>query len=485
MRSLKARLVGLWCLSLLSGLVLAVLLVGLYRQSSEAQVGRSQAVLARACDLIRDRYGFYVAGWGGPDDAAADPALRRDLVAAVSLALLRQDGVEGGIWVPGTGSLAYAYPTYEGSGAKTDLPAAEAEQIAAVNTAASRTERTVGRTVAARTQTLLLAACPLDGPIPGATAWVMTRVQNGGVLRSMQAGLSVLLVLLVLTSLLLWRTTVVWGRHVGGIEAALNDGGGVLPAVPRPGERELDRIVDALNLAGSRLAEARREAEALAGQVARSERLAGLGRVAAGVAHEIRNPLAAARLQGENALAGNDERRKEAIGDMLEQLDRLDGLASELLAMTQRVQPTPARMELGPFLDSVAARHQAAASAKDVELSIDAARETVSIDPVVVGRILDNLLGNAIRHVSRHGRVALSGRVAGGTLTVAVADNGSGVSGELAETLFEPFVTGRADGTGLGLAIARELADAHGGRLMLRSPGTAGTLTDFALELPQ
>ena len=78
-------------------------------------------------------------------------------------------------------------------------------------------------------------------------------------------------------------------------------------------------------------------------RVARAERLAGLGRVAAGIAHEIRNPIAAARLQGENALAGDDARRRQAITDMLGQIDRLDGLVGELLAMTQRVDPQPVR----------------------------------------------------------------------------------------------------------------------------------------------
>lgn len=478
-------MIGLWGLSLLSSIVLGSLLVGLYRQSSEAQVARAQAVLFRACDLVRDRYDFYVADWSGPVEGASDPGLKRDLVAVVDLALLRVDGVEGGIWSATAGSLAYGFPTYEGSGPKTDLPVAEAEQIAAVNRAAMMAERAVDRKVTARSQTLLLVACPLEGPFSGATGWVMTRVRTSGVLQSAIWALLFLLMLLVLTTVMLGRTMFVWGRHVRGIEAALQRGGEAdLPAVPRPGERELDRIVDALNLAASRLAASRQEAEGLASRVARSERMALLGRMAAGVAHEIRNPIAAARLQGENALAGDDRRRQGAISDMLLQLTRLDGLVSELLAMTQRVKPVPERVALLRFLRELTETHADAAAARSVTLRVDAPDEVVSFDPAVVRRILDNLLNNAIRHAAQGGCVVLSVRASEKMLSMIVSDDGAGVPDEMQERLFEPFVTGRADGTGLGLAIARELADAHDGRLLLQDRGGT-SMTDFALELPR
>ena len=120
-----------------------------------------------------------------------------------------------------------------------------------------------------------------------------------------------------------------------------------MPAVRADRRAGARPIIDALNDAGLRLAEARQEA----GRTWRPGSRApngwpALGRVAAGVAHEIRNPIAAARLQGENALAGDDARRREAIGDMLGQIDRLDGLVGELLAMTQRVEPRP--VPVGP-----------------------------------------------------------------------------------------------------------------------------------------
>jgi hypothetical protein len=104
----------------------------------------------------------------------------------------------------------------------------------------------------------------------------------------------------------------------------------------------------------------------------------------------------------------------------------------------------------------------------------------------MIGRILDNLLSNAVCHSPAGGQAIVSARRWDKSLRFTVADTGSGVGAELRDRLFEPFVTGRASGTGLGLAIARELAEAHGGRLTLLDPGgeMSGRGAVFALDLP-
>ena len=486
MHSLRTRLLGLWGLSLAACVALGFLLLQLHQQSTEAQVGRAEAVVASACDLIRDRYGFYAAGWSGPVTGQFDSKLRSDLATAIGLALTNQTGVEGGVWQLEAGPLAYAFPTYEGTGPKTDLPVAERDQIQIVNQQAIRDEQPVDRRVTSGTQTLLLHACPLTGPIGGLAAWTMTRVRSVQGLQPLQLGLGVLFALMVAMSVWLGRTLLVWGRHVRGIEGALQAAGADgMPAVGRTGERELDQIIDALNAAGIRLGEARREADRLAARVARAERLAALGRVAAGVAHEIRNPIAAARLQGENALAGNDVRRQEAIVDMLGQVDRLDDLVCELLAMTQRAEPKPALTDLAAFLSGLVARYGDTAAAKAVAVSVQHADGHAMLDAAIVGRVLDNLLTNALRHVPQGGSVEVDVERTPALLTFTVADSGAGVPPGMADRLFEPFVTGRPEGTGLGLASARELADAHGGRLVLRGHGNRLGGAVFALELPQ
>jgi signal transduction histidine kinase len=486
--SLRSRLFGVWLLSLLACIAIGVLLVQLYRQSTAARVGRADAVIARACDLIRDRYDLSAAAWSGAAPTLSDKLLRAALAGAVARALARQNGVEGGVWQAEAGALAYAFPTYPGTGPKTDLPAAEREHIQAANIAADRDRRPVDRRSIARGQTLLLYACPLSGPIPRLTAWTMTRVEAAPEYGRLRLGLAVLFGFMVLISAWLGRTLIVWTRHIRGIEAALGGAGADgMPTLAPTGERELDRVIAALNEAGMRLAEARRQSEALAARVARAERLAGLGRLAAGVAHEIRNPIAAARLQGENGLAGDEARCRAAIGDMLGQIDRLDDLVAELLAATQRVAPHPVPVELAAFLAARAAACEPTASARGVAVAVMGEAGTALFDPAMVGRILDNLLANAIRHAPEGGAVTLAARRDRDELTITVEDTGRGVPSHLAERLFEPFVTGRAEGTGLGLAIARELADAHGGRLELRRAGgsVVGEGAVFALYLPQ
>jgi signal transduction histidine kinase len=487
LHSLRSRLVLLWVLSLAACIAVGVLLLQLYRESTAAQVGRAQALTSRACDLIRDRYTFYTAGLHGPIPNSSDEGLRRDLIAAVSLALSREDGVEGGIWLAGTGSLAYAFPTYQGSGPKTDLPAAEQDRIRAVNEQTTREKQPVDNEAALRSQTLVLHGCPLAGPIPGLTAWTMMRVQAAPGYDRLRLGFGFLLALVVVMSAWLARVLVVWTRHVRAIETALGrDNPEGMPTVERTGERELDRIIDALNEAGRRLAAAQRQSQALAAEVAAAERLAALGRVAAGVAHEIRNPIAAMRLRAENALAGDDARRRKALEDLLGLVARLDGLVAELLAMTQRREPRAEDIEIGPFLDERIATHREQAAGRDVAVSIGNKVARAVFDPEIVGRILDNLLANAVRHSPAGGQVSICATAHSGGLRFSVADTGPGVSSELRDDLFEPFVTGRAEGTGLGLAIARELADAHGGRLaLLRAGGeTAGCGAVFALDLP-
>lgn len=483
MRSLRARLFVVWLLSLAAACAVGWLLLQLYRQSTSAQVARAAASVAHGCDRIADSYAFYATGWAGPPGGEPDARLRRDLTALVQVALAGSRGVEGGVWQQEAGPLAYAFPTYAGTSLKTDLPQGERPRIATLNAEAAQRERAAVAQYAASGEMLVLHACPLPGPIPELTGWTMTRVVAAAGLDALRLGMGVLLALVL--GIAAWLTWLVlaWARHVGRIEAALaGSETGELPLLAPTGEAELDRIVAALNTAGARLAEARRRAEELAARVAQTERLAALGRVAAGVAHEFRNPIAAMRLRAENALAGEPARRGAALEAILTQIARLDRLIAELLAMTQRRTPEPEPVDLPALLDAAAADH----CAGEVRIVVEAEPVAAVLDPALLRRALDALLDNACRHTPPGGRIVLSARREGDLLRIEVADSGPGIAPELHAALFEPFVTGRAEGTGLGLAIARELTEAQGGRLTLACAGgeAAGQGAVFAMDLP-
>src|SRR5262249_50137652 len=146
------------------------------------------------------------------------------------------------------------------------------------------------------------------------------------------AGLGVLLLVVLGSAAWLGRLLFGWTRRLRRLEAALGAGTDELPRLDPTGQRGLDRIIGALNRAGGRLLDARREAEALARQVAESKRLATLGRVVAGVAHEIRNPIAAMRLKAENAIAAGPDipRKDQALRTIIDQIGRLERLLRNL-----------------------------------------------------------------------------------------------------------------------------------------------------------
>jgi signal transduction histidine kinase len=395
----------------------------------------------------------------------------------VRSALRLRVGIEGGIWQHNRGSLAYAYPTYEGSGPKTDLPQAELPRIDAINRIAATEDRPSSSRYSAASQTLLVTACPLSGPIPELTAWTMTRVMTfaGQAYWQLMTGLGVLLVTVLAAALLLTRLTLNWSRHINSIRASLSAHDlAELPTLPLTGERELDQIVSALNDAGTRLAQARARAQDLSLKIATAERLAAIGRVAAGVAHEIRNPIAAMRLKAENALAKGGERYREALTIILDQIGRLDRLLRRLLNVTEPEQARLQTVNLDALLQSSLASHLEIAATRGVRLSCRSTVEWAQLDPQLAGLAVDNLLINAIQAAPTDSLVELRADAAADQLVLSVHDAGTGPPDDIQQRLFEPFVTGRSDGTGLGLSIVREVAEAHRGiaRYRMNDSGT-------------
>ena len=389
----------------------------------------------------------------------------------VRLALADVPSISGGVWQGGNGLLAYVTPSNAASGTEAELPPDTAGTVAEAAGAALQD----GVPASSASGDLLIEACGLGGPVADLAAFTVGRLQPTPAANQLWLGLGVLLLLVTAMALWLSRLVLAWGRHVQAIETALaSHEAGALPRLAQTGERELDRIIAALNATSARLQAAQGETAELSRRVAASERLAALGRVAAGVAHEIRNPIASMRLKAEGALDGDEDRRRAALQAVLTQVGRLELLAAELLTMTQRPVPRPQGVELRAFLVACAAEHPG-------RIRVVAPAARVWLDPELIRRALDNLLRNAAAFGSD---IVVTATLAGNALLITVADNGPGIAAEVRDHLFEPFVTGRADGTGLGLPIARELVESHGGELRLAECGGEGRGAVFAITLP-
>jgi signal transduction histidine kinase len=253
--------------------------------------------------------------------------------------------------------------------------------------------------------------------------------------------------------------------------------------IPRSGMRELDAIADGIENLAANLAESREKEDKLAAELAQNERLAALGRVAAGVAHEVRNPLASIKLRLDLALTGQaalPPAAEKAITHAASEIDRLDRLVADLLVMTGRAAAQKTKTDVGALAGARVDALSPWAKERDVKLAFTGVFAVVDVDVDGATRAIDNLLRNAVEASPTGGTVRVGMKRGDGRVLVEIEDEGPGVLDNRATELFEPFFTTKASGTGLGLALSRAIARAHGGDVIYsRHDGH----TCFALSL--
>ena len=223
-------------------------------------------------------------------------------------------------------------------------------------------------------------------------------------------------------------------------------------------------------LGGRLLVRQRREAAA----AARSHRLEALGRAGAGLAHQLRNPLAT--IKGSCQLLQErltDPGLAERVQATIVQADRMDRMLGTLLDFARPPRPEPRNTPLGPTLHEVERRHPGTRIVGRVDLE-------VRVDPEHLLQILENLIANACALGAAGEPVEVSAVRAGTRIEVRVADRGPG-PGDDPEHLFQPYTTNRVDGTGLGLPIARALAEVNNGTLILGARPGGGSIAVLTL----
>jgi signal transduction histidine kinase len=328
------------------------------------------------------------------------------------------------------------------------------------------------------------------GPAPGRRlAWAAIAVRPSPYLQSWR----ILVVALTLSALLLVGNALYALFTVrraaralqGGLRALAQD---LSAPIPRSDVRELGDIADGIATLARHLAEARRIQERLARDLARQERLAALGRVVAGVAHEVRNPLASIKLRLDLAVAPDAAEAarplapgvRQAIAHASAEITRLDRLVADLLIVSGRPLGPRHEVALGELVRERAEALAPWAALRKVAIEADG-EGLVSADPDAIARAVDNLLRNAVEASPEGGSVRMRVEHGDEVLRIAIEDRGAGVPPARAAELFEPFFTTKAEGTGLGLAISRAVARAHGGDVLYTRDGA---VTRFELLLP-
>ncbi|WP_193333423.1 sensor histidine kinase [Duganella sp. FT27W] len=315
---LKRDLSWLWAAIAAMVLLIIWLLLQLGRQGSQTQITAARTRAAVICQIMR-------AGAQRLDGKEAQAeAVER---AVVDMALREDSGVEGGLWQAQRGVYAYAFPTYDGSGIKDDAPAAELPRIGSLAQRALASAAPVIEVRPGLREAVVYGACPVRDNVAG---WTLTRVASmaDNALDHLVVAVSVLLCSLVLAGAWFAVLLTRWGREV----------------------------------------------QRLSGLLVASERMAALGSLAAGLAHEIRNPLGTIRMKVDNALAAAPERRpvrtEAALHTTLLQVQRLETLVASLLALTQPFHPQRAPVVLADWLEQRRQDHADAAADLSVTLAL-------------------------------------------------------------------------------------------------------------------
>ncbi len=228
-----------------------------------------------------------------------------------------------------------------------------------------------------------------------------------------------------------------------------------------------------------------REAEA---SVRRSERLAALGQLSAGLAHELRNPLSTIRTSAEmltKRLEGSNAVAQELAGYIASEVDRTNLLVTRFLEFARPLKLQLSPLDLHSLLDEAIVNFQKQDPARRLTIhrAYDPSLPTIQGDATMLERVFFNLIQNAADASAADGMVTVKTRALDSSLEVAVIDRGSGIRPEHREQIFNPFFTTKPTGVGLGLPIAAKIVDEHGGRLEVQSEPDQGSA--FVVQLPR
>ncbi len=240
-------------------------------------------------------------------------------------------------------------------------------------------------------------------------------------------------------------------------------------------------------IAAEQLAEANRHLQEAEAQVRRTERLAALGQLSAGLAHEIRNPLSTIKGSAEMLIKNVDANgavAHELAGFISTEVDRTNALVTRFLDFARPLALRLENTEITQVIDEAVAQVEKHTPPLDVRIYKNYSPDIppFMIDRQLIERVLYNLILNAAQASPPQGSITVKTRQLGDTVEIDVIDRGSGIAPKDRESIFNPFFTTKSSGVGLGLAIVSKIVDEHGGQITVESEPGAGSI--FRVFLP-
>jgi two-component system sensor histidine kinase AtoS len=227
------------------------------------------------------------------------------------------------------------------------------------------------------------------------------------------------------------------------------------------------------------------ETHSLRQQVARADRLAAIGEVAASIAHELRTPLTSIRGFVQYLQGSTDPAEWQEYGSIIiREVDSLNRIVSELLDLVRQHPLRLTQCSLNALVEETLLMARDSASDSRITLVVERADAPllVEVDRGQLKQVLLNLIVNAIQSIAEQGEIRIVTAADGaGGVSVCVRDNGCGISAEIRERMFDPFYSTKPTGTGLGMTIARRIVEDHHGRIEIDSKEGQGSSVTLSL----
>lgn len=494
-----------WQVGLLGTLVLvlsfAVLfaIIATLRYTKSAVLGDEKKHLAETAQSLAEEYENRAdtarRSHQSPPLNNPDAGSSREVLTLVSrLVLQNLEGIGGGFYSSAADTLVGDfYQNAEGSaagGENKDIPLAERPAILEAARSAVSLRQSCDRVITGPSGILLIRAIPVrDGYAVAGSAWAIKHLADiPGTNRFRAYLITAGLASIALTSVLL--TLLVIRNLQGGvrkIESGLQLLEGNLSSRIETGNEpsEIEHVIQAINRLGLALKEKIEREKQIETQLRHAERLAGLGRLVAGVAHEVRNPLATIRLRVQMCRRDAAEANvKESCYIALEEIERLNGMVNRLLHFARPIQLQLEPVDLRGLVRERIESFETLASQRQVQLMTNfPTRNCLAlVDKDRMAQVFDNIIQNALDAMAEQGgtlsvTLASQGKKDQDSTGISVEfqDTGKGMDPAAASRAFDPFFTTKSSGTGLGLSISHELVRAHGGDIRIESQEGRGT----------